>query len=188
MMRGVIFDCFGVLYGGCIDILAAMAPEGRAQEVRDISLAKDYGYISYKDHINQIASILGKTTDEVDSLIQNYQVPNTDLIAYARQLKDKYKVGLLSNTGDRVVEALFGDEVTKLFDAVILSCNEGMTKPDPKIFALAAMRLGLTPEECIMVDDIKTNCDGARLAGMRAVVHTSNKVTRREVNKLIGKS
>ena len=41
MIRGIIFDCFGVLYGGSLSLLASMAPEGRAEEVYDINMQKD---------------------------------------------------------------------------------------------------------------------------------------------------
>lgn len=186
MIRGIVFDCFGVLYGGVIDILAAMAPEGQARVIRDLSIAKDYGYISYDEHIEKIAEILGKPTYEIVTFIRDRQLPNTELLSYVRQLKDRYKVGLLSNTGDHIVQSLFDADTLHIFDAVVLSYNEGMIKPDPRIFELAAERLGLLPEECIMIDDLETNCEGARIAGMQAVRHVSNKTTERTVNELIG--
>lgn len=187
MIRGIIFDCFGVLYGGVIDVLAVMAPEGQAQAVRDASVAKDYGYISYQEHLEKIGEILGKSADEVGAFIRERQLLNDDLLSYLRSLKGEYKIGLLSNTGDHMVEALFGDDISRLFDATVLSYQEGMIKPDPNIFALAAERLKLLPEECVMIDDVEANCNGAQFAGMQAVLHTSNEATQRQVNELIGR-
>lgn len=188
MIRGIIFDCFGVLYGGSIDMLVAMAPKGKSRTVRDISNAKDYGYISYEEHLEQIGEILGKSADEIGILIHRRQIPNNGLTAYASTLKGECKVGLLSNMGDHTYDRLFGGDPSRLFDAVVLSYEEGMIKPDPNIFLLAAERLGLAAEECIMIDDLEANCDGARLAGMQAVLHTSNEITCRKVNELMGKA
>lgn len=188
MVRGIIFDCFGVLYGGALDILAVMAPEGQAQAVRDLSTAKDYGYISYDQHVEKIAEILGKPSDEIAAFIRNRQLPNNELLLYAQRLKRDYKIGLLSNTGDHIIQTLFNADTLNLFDAVVLSYNEGMIKPDPKMFELAANRLGLLPEECIMIDDIEANCEGARIAGMKAVKHVSNKTTEIAISKIVGET
>lgn len=49
MIRGILFDCFGVLYGGSLETLASMAPTERRQEIHDINSAKDYGYIGYQE-------------------------------------------------------------------------------------------------------------------------------------------
>ena len=184
MIRAIIFDCFGVLYGGSVEVLAAMAPAGRSQDVYDASNAKDYGYISYQEHLQQVGDIIGKTAAEVDDIIKRRQIANDALIAYARELKAHYKIGLLSNIGDHMFERLFGGEAGELFDTVVLSYQEGMIKPDPNIFILTAERLGLLPEECIMIDDREENCDGARRAGMQAILHTSNDITRRRIAEI----
>ena len=68
MIRGIIFDCFGVLYEGSLSTLKSMAPEGRAQEVNDINMQKDYGYISYQDYLSQTAEVLGISLEEVSHL------------------------------------------------------------------------------------------------------------------------
>jgi len=56
-----------------------------------------------------------------------------------------------------------------LFDDVVLSFEVGTRKPEPEIYALAAERAGVRPEECVLVDDLLTNCAGAEAAGWRAV-------------------
>lgn len=54
------------------------------------------------------------------------------------------------------------------FDARVFSCDENLAKPDPAIYALTASRLGLAPQNCLMVDDKAENVAGARAAGMQA--------------------
>jgi len=46
-------------------------------------------------------------------------------------------------------------ERAQFFDAVVLSGEENLTKPHPHIFELVAARLGLRPDECVMIDDIE---------------------------------
>ena len=47
-------------------------------------------------------------------------------------------------------------------------------KPDPAIYQLLCERYGLTPAECLFVDDNADNCEGARIAGMQAVHYTGD--------------
>lgn len=186
MIRAIIFDCFGVLYGGSAEYLAAQAPQGRAVEVLDSSNAKDYGYITYQQHLQEVGDILGISAQEVDAIIAHKHYPNEQLIAYARSLRGQFKTGLLSNVGDHMMDRLFDGNVQGEFDVVVLSFNEGMIKPDPNIFLLTAERLGVLPEECIMIDDREANCDGARRAGMQAILHTTNDITRQHIVELTG--
>ena len=54
-------------------------------------------------------------------------------------------------------------------DIVLVSGDEGIHKPDPRLFRLAAARLGLPCESCLYVGDHPVNdIAGARSAGMRA--------------------
>jgi HAD superfamily hydrolase (TIGR01509 family) len=75
-------------------------------------------------------------------------------------------------------------EVAALFDAVVLGPALGVRKPDPEVFRLAAARLGLTPQECVVVDDHPTNARGARTAGAVVVHHTDAATTVDELRVL----
>lgn len=187
MIRGVIFDCFGVLYSGSLTMLMNMAPEGRAQEVHDINQQKDYGYLSYEDYLAQTGEVVSKTAEEIDALVRAKHVRNTELVEYARQLKASgvCKVAMLSNIGEQTIQDLFGDELNELFDTVVLSYQEGLAKPNPAIFTLTAERMGLPPEACVMVDDLADNCEGAEITGMQSIQHTFNRLTIGRIDELL---
>jgi HAD superfamily hydrolase (TIGR01509 family) len=51
-----------------------------------------------------------------------------------------------------------------------VSCHTRLRKPDPGVFRLAARELGHAPEECLFIDDRRSNCDAARAVGMDAIV------------------
>ncbi|MET9315069.1 HAD family phosphatase [Kribbella sp. NPDC003505] len=73
-----------------------------------------------------------------------------------------------------------------MFDDIVISGEVGLRKPEPEIFRLAAGRLGLEPAECVFVDDLQLNVDGALAVGMTAILHTEYDETRRALETLFG--
>lgn len=63
------------------------------------------------------------------------------------------KVGIISNWDSRLTRLLEGLGVTELVDDVVSSADVGLHKPDPRIFALAAERIGVAPREAAHVGD-----------------------------------
>jgi len=90
--------------------------------------------------------------------------------------------GLLSNSwGFGYPRDLFAD----LFDAVVISAEVGMRKPEPRIFRHAAQLLGLPPEACIFIDDIQANVTAAEQLGFTGVLHTAADGTAERVAELL---
>ena len=83
----------------------------------------------------------------------------------------RVKLGLLSNANRGFTERLRARGVASLFDDVVVSADVGLAKPDPAIFRLAAERLGVVPEACLMIDDQAQHVAGAQVAGLRAQLH-----------------
>jgi putative hydrolase of the HAD superfamily len=77
---------------------------------------------------------------------------------------------LLSNAGRSEYPP---DGWATLFDAVVLSGEVGMRKPDIAIYRYTAKRLGVAPHEAVFVDDLAVNVRGAVAAGMIGVHHVS---------------
>jgi putative hydrolase of the HAD superfamily len=73
-----------------------------------------------------------------------------------------------------------------LFDTVVLSGEVGMRKPEKEIFLHAAQTLGLTPAECVFVDDMEANVAAARACGMTGVLHTDTATTAQALQDLFG--
>jgi putative hydrolase of the HAD superfamily len=94
------------------------------------------------------------------------------------------RTGLLSNSwGDSGYErSAFGE----LFDAVVISAEVGLRKPDPAIFLLAAERVGVEPASCVFVDDLLPNAEAARAVGMEGIVHRSAEFTIPRLEGLFG--
>jgi putative hydrolase of the HAD superfamily len=94
------------------------------------------------------------------------------------------RTGLLSNSwgaGDYPLEEFPG-----LFDAVVISGDVGMRKPEEAIFLHAADALGLAPAECVFIDDMEANVAAATDCGMTALLHTEAAVTVAALEDLLG--
>ncbi|MGJ8605130.1 MAG: HAD family hydrolase [Marivita sp.] len=60
-----------------------------------------------------------------------------------------------------------------VFETLVVSGREGVMKPDPRIFHLLCDRAGVSPQDCIFIDDGLHNIDGARAVGMDGIHFTS---------------
>jgi putative hydrolase of the HAD superfamily len=106
------------------------------------------------------------------------------LAAVRRARAAGVRTGLISNSmgGASYDRTLFAE----LFDGVVISGDVGLHKPQPEIFLLGAERAGVAPEECVFVDDLRENCDGAEAVGMTAVLHRGAERTLPELERLLG--
>lgn len=72
-------------------------------------------------------------------------------------------VGVLSNIAWDIRGSFTRHGLLDLVDAFVLSYVEGVVKPDPKIFAIACERIGVAPEDTLMIGD-SDEADGAATA------------------------
>jgi len=69
-----------------------------------------------------------------------------------------------------------------LLEGVLVSGQEGIAKPDPRIFALLAERFGLEPGRTTFVDDAPGNVEAASVAGYDAVLFVTASQLRRDLH------
>lgn len=186
MIKAIIFDCFGVLH---VDVHQSFAAEFPlvAEELHDINLRTDYGMLDRDEYVAAVAQLTGATPDSVESFVKGEHQLNVPLMQYIQSdLKSRYKIGLLSNIGRDWINNFFDKhQLHEVFDAVVVSGDEGITKPHPRIFEIMAERLGVKPHECIMIDDLESNCAGADAVGMKAIHYTSNEQVIAELGRLL---
>lgn len=185
--KAIIFDCYGVMYVDSHRSLKQEYPD-LAQEIADLSQQSDYGWIDREEYLSGLSQITGESSAFISEFILTEHHLNRPLVAYIAELKTQYKIGMLSNVGRGWLDDFFATHNLKhLFDAVVLSGEEGITKPSPEIFELAATRLGVETGDCVMIDDITDNCAGADAAGMRSIHYRSNTQLMSDLSSLLGK-
>lgn len=76
--------------------------------------------------------------------------------------------------------------IMQRFDHVIESSKAGVRKPDPAIYRMMCVALGVTPDECVYLDDLGINCKPAALLGMQAIKVTSGEQALADLGALVG--
>jgi epoxide hydrolase-like predicted phosphatase len=92
------------------------------------------------------------------------------LVEVIRNLRPKYKTGLLSNHFPSLRDALRNQwKIEEAFDVVVISAEVGLLKPDARIFRLVLTQLGVFPSEAVFIDDFARNLAGAEAVGMQTL-------------------
>lgn len=96
--------------------------------------------------------------------------------------KAGYGLYLLSNAGLRHDEYWPRYPVSRFFgDRLLISAHEKITKPDPRFYRLALERFDLDPAECLFIDDVPVNAEGAVYCGIDALVFRNAERLRRDL-------
>jgi len=109
------------------------------------------------------------------------QQPMFDVVRRARQ--QGILTGLLSNSWGMDYPR---EEWDELFDAVVISGEVGMRKPEAGIYHHAARLLDVPPAECVFVDDLRPNVTGAVAVGMVGVRFVTAEQAIDEIEHLFG--
>ncbi|MBE5807894.1 MAG: HAD family phosphatase [Clostridiales bacterium] len=177
MLRNIIFDCGGVICEFDVEriLLRYFAPEdvGTARDIlfRDWATI-DAGDMVYEDYVAWKVPLMperlqAQTGRFFDGWYKT-QPPIEDVWALAARLKARgYGVYLLSNA-PTVYHDCIADvfPVIKMFDGMVISAPIKMTKPNRDIFEYTLQKFGLKAEECLFVDDVQANVDGAKACGL----------------------
>jgi len=92
------------------------------------------------------------------------------LVEAIRRLRPRYLTGLLSNAMDDLrVQLETNWKIADAFDAILVSAELGLVKPDPRIFQAALEILNVSAAEAVFLDDFEKNIQGARAVGMHAI-------------------
>jgi putative hydrolase of the HAD superfamily len=190
MIKAIIFDCFGVLVTeGWLAFKDQYfgSNEKLANEATDLLKQADSGLLSHEDFVQAIAKLAQVPAEDVHLSIDN-NVPNEPLFAYIAELKPKYKIGMLSNAAANWLNVLFTPPQLALFDDISLSYESGFVKPHHGAYEKIADQIGVKVGDCIFVDDQIRHCEGARLAGMRAIMYQDFPQLKRDLNTILADS
>lgn len=187
MIKAIIFDCFGVLLQrDGHEFYKLVASKEKQKQINKLEIQADLGEISEKEFNKQVAELADSTPAKVLAETTMY-TRNQEMLNFIHEMRErKFKVSVLTNVSKDTIGRFFTvDEQRNLFDDVVISSEVGLVKPDPEIFALAARRLALQPEECIFVDDTASNCRAAAESGIKAVAYMGNTHTIKTIQMLI---
>jgi epoxide hydrolase-like predicted phosphatase len=206
-LAGIITDWGGVLTVGMreamgswaqdeqIDVAAFVAvmrrwfgPELGLEAVYNPVHAIERGELEVPQFETHLAEALTEQTGHpvsTDGLLHRmfrYFRHSPDMIALMRRAKESgIRTALLSNSwGNNYPEDLFDG----MFDAVVISGQVGMRKPEVQIYHYALDAIGLPAAQCVFIDDLLPNVLAARDLGMVGIHHTDYRGTAAELDAL----
>ena len=196
-MKGLLVDFGGVLTtnvfesfrafceGEGLDPEAFIALFRERPEARSALREVETGRITEDEFSARIGAMLGLEDSGglIDRLFAGMTADGEMVAAVRRAKSAGIRTGLISNSlGEGRYDR---SSFPELFDGVVISGEEGMHKPQPEIYLLGAERVGLPPQECVFVDDLRENCSGAEAVGMTAVLHRGADSTIAELERLL---
>ncbi len=199
MMKGLLVDYGGVLTTNVFESFRAFCrDEGLDPEImKQLFRGKpealtavrglETGELSEGEFAERFGEMLGLAPERraglVDRIFDDIRPEEAMVGALRRARAEGIRTGLLSNSmgASRYDRSIFPE----LFDGVVISGDVGMHKPLPEIFLLGAERMGVAPEQCVFVDDLRENCAGAEAVGMTAVLHRGADTTLARLEALL---
>ena len=197
-MKGLLVDFGGVLTTNVFDSFKAFCiKEGldpdtvrRLFREEPAALAElralERGERTEEEFSEHFAPLLGISDPEglVDRLFAGMEADEAMIEAVKTAKRSGIKTGLISNSWGR--GRYDREAFPEMFDGVVISGEVGLHKPEPEIYRLGADQVGLQPEECVFVDDLKENVAGAEAVGMTAILHRGADTTIPRLEDLLG--
>ncbi len=169
--RWVVFDLFGVIVkeGHLVHHVLLPLCKGRCNgdEAEIIS-----AYVKYREgkiSREEFNRIVPRGVEE--ELLKEIE-PERDIVDLLARLKGLgWKVGIITNAaelwGRKVIREI---EKTVKLDAVVISAEVGVAKPDPRIYEIFLERTGAIPKSVIYVDDKVEDLVPASRLGMKTIL------------------
>jgi len=146
------------------------------------------GEITVQQHWEAVAARLRRPASEIPSIRGEFfggDVLDRELLEFIRGLRQTRRTGLISNGWPDLREYIVRNGFADAFDAIVISAEVGLLKPDARIYQLALQSLRALPQATALVDDMPANVDAARSLGMEGIVFREAGQARQELQRLL---
>lgn len=203
-IKAIIFDVGGVLARGKFIVVNNKERNGVHMHIaKKLRISLDQWFDSIDStYAKSIEGLLpeDKTLETISKNVKTTQKRLRKIIveAYDRSFKQNqqlfkkifelkkqgYKIAVLSDQWHLSKEALMPPRLYKRFDEVVVSCDVGMRKPNPKMYKLILKRLKLPAKQVLFIDNQEWNIKPAKKLSMRTILYKDNKQLFKELDKL----
>ena len=188
MIKAIIFDFAGVIGvdGYWIWFKKNIPDLGSKREYyQKVSEQVDRAIIPHSEFMKMLSKDTGIVEEKIWQEVYEEIVINDELLKLIKQLKKKYKIGLLSNfTFPWLREILANRNLYSYFDQIIISSEHKLLKPEPKIFHKILKMLDVIKKEAVFIDDRQTNVDAANRIGIKSILFSSNEHLREQFKEI----
>jgi len=160
-------------YFDSIDTTYAMAIESQISESETIRILS----LNFKISKKKLLKLYKKAYEK------NFKT-NKELYKFAFKLqKQGYKIAILSDQGYLSKHSVVKEKYTKKFNVVVVSCDVGMRKPNPKIYRFVLKKLNLRAKNGIFIGNQIWNIKPAKKLGMKTILFKDNKQVFKQLEK-----
>ena len=183
MLKNIVFDMGGVLIRFDRSYFIrrlGVAPQDEPILMREVFRSVEWAMMDRGSltEAGALAAIkpriperLYDAAEKLVSLWDRPILPIEGVEALIEELKEGgYGVYLLSNASLRQHEYWPRIPASRYFDGTLVSSDVGLVKPQPEIYRLFLSTFGLKAEECIFIDDMPINVEGAVYSGLKGFV------------------
>jgi putative hydrolase of the HAD superfamily len=141
-------------------------------------MAAQRGVIPIDRHWQAVGTRLGLLPEDTAALRAAFysgDVLNVELVACIDRLRTSgLRVGLLSNFSADLRAMIVQQDLLRRFDALAISAEIGVMKPDAGAYRAVLAMLGLNAQTCVFIDDVPANVAAAQAVGMHGIVFEGN--------------
>ena len=181
--RAVVFDLWNTLALWVMDDLYVAMADHLGVDHDEFTEAWLEGYEQratgpLEPSVRAVCERLRVSPDRIEGLMsvrlegtRKSLVPREGAVEVIEELRRRgYRLGLISVCSEEVPQLWADTELAPLIDEAVFSCSVGVAKPSPRIYELAAERLGVDPGDCVFIDDQPDFVRGAVEARMDGYV------------------
>lgn len=172
MKKVVLFDFFGVIGYELSPVWFRKHYDGSIADAEKHRLVDpgDRGAITEWDMFRNISAETGVPPEQIRREWMDMVTIDERVVEFIKKVRKSYPVYLLSNALSSFLrEILEKNDLYGLFDAVFISAEIKMAKPDPEFFTECLSRIGVNAEDTVMIDDNAKNLEGARSVGIDTI-------------------
>lgn len=198
MIKNVVFDMGNVLIRFDAEhYIARFVPDPADYELirrelfRSIEWVQmDRGTISDDDAAAAVCARLPQRLHQaVRDILDNWHqdIPPLDgIYDLVKELREKgYDLYLLSNTCTRFHSFRKNIPALRFFEGEFISADHHLVKPEPGIYQQFLIKFALNGEECVFIDDVPLNVEGAVRFGIHGIVyHGDTALLRRQLRQM----
>ena len=174
-MKNIVFDLGGVLFARdkskCTPELLEFFSFLRAPRMPLFWEEYDRGTSTLEEVTAAISGMTGRPVETCAAVLRlavDLQEPVKPTERLVGDLKAAgYRLYVLSNMSREFIDFLRRFPVYGLFDGEVVSCEEGVVKPEPEIYRRLLGRYGLDPAQTLFIDDRPANIAAAAALGIR---------------------
>ena len=184
MVKAIIFDFGNVVgffdHGRTLEKLrpfTSLTPEAMLASVYDGDLEDRFerGHLTPLAFLEQAHQLWQLRCDiqVLADAIGDIFCPNQEVCDLVPKLAQHYRILLGSNTNAIHAQRFLTQfaDVLSHFDSLVLSYEIGARKPAAEFFQHCQSRANAQPSECVFVDDLAANVEGAKAAGFHGIVY-----------------